>query len=201
MMPANSNIVIGATQQFTATGTYSDGSTQNITSQAAWTSSNTGVATINAAGLATGISTGATTISATLAGVVGSTTLTVQAAPLVITTMSLPNGVSNTVYTTTLAASGGIIPYNWSMISGTLPSGLTLNPSSGVISGKPTAAGTFSFTVQVSDAGSQTATKTLNITIISTPTAITIWPSSTVPGVIDDGPDNAVELGVKFSRT
>ena len=166
--PANSNIVIGATQQFTATGTYSDGSTQNITSQATWTSSNTGVATINAGGLATGVSAGTTTISAALAGVVGSTTLTVQAAPLVITTTSLPNGVSNTVYTATLAATGGTTPYTWSIISGTLPSGLTLNSGSGVISGTPTVSGTFSFTAQVSDAGSHTATKTLSITIIST---------------------------------
>ena len=196
--PTNSNIVIGATQQFTATGTYSDGSTQNITSQAAWTSSNTGVATINAAGLATGISTGATTISATLAGVVGSTTLTVQAAPLVITTMSLPNGVSNTVYTTTLAASGGIIPYNWSIINGTLPAGLTLNSGSGVISGTSTVSGTFNFTVQVSDAGSHTASKTLSMTITSILAVVTLWPDTTVPGRVDDGPDKAVELGVKF---
>ena len=48
--PANPSILTGASQQFTATGTYSDGSTQNITSQATWTSSNTGVATINAEG-------------------------------------------------------------------------------------------------------------------------------------------------------
>ena len=198
LTPANSNIGIGATQQFTAMGTYSDGSTQNITSQAMWTSSNTAVATINAAGLATGVSTGTTTISATLAGVIGATTLTVQAAPLVITTTSLPNGVSNTVYTATLTASGGALPYTWTIIGGALPPGLTLNPGTGVISGTPTTSGTFSFTVQVSDSGSHTATKTLSITILSTPTVITLWPDTTVPGRVDEGPDSAVELGVKF---
>ena len=196
--PANFNIMIGATQQFTATGTYSDGSTQNLTSQATWASSSPGVATINTSGLATGVSTGTTTISATLLGVVGSTTLTVQAVPLAITTTSLSTGVSNTVYTATLAASGGIMPYTWSMISGTLPPGLTLNSSSGVISGTPTMTGIFNFTVQVSDAGSQTASKALSISILSMPTVVTIWPSNTVPGVVDDGPDSAVELGVKF---
>ena len=196
--PTNSNIVIGATQQFTATGTYSDRSTQNLTSQATWTSSNPGVATINTSGLATGVSTGATTISATLAGVIGTTTLTVQAAPLVITTTLLPDGISNTVYTATLTADGGTTPYTWSIISGTLPVGLTLNSGSGVISGTPTVAGTSSFTVQVSDVGSHIASKTLSISMIATPTVITIWPSTAVPGVVDEGPDNAVELGVKF---
>ena len=196
--PANSNILIGATQQFTAMGTYSDGSTQNITSQATWTSSNTGVATINPTGLAMGISTGTTIISAALAGMVGSATLTVQAVPLVITTTSLPNGVSNTIYTTTLVASGGTMPYTWSVINGTLPAGLTLNSGSGIISGTPTVPGTFSFAVQVRDAGGRTASKTLGITIMSMPIGITIWPSTAAPGLVDIGPDSAAELGVKF---
>ena len=50
--PANPTIQTGATQQFTATGTYSDNTTQNITSQVTW-ASNTSAATINSAGLAT----------------------------------------------------------------------------------------------------------------------------------------------------
>jgi Domain of unknown function (DUF4082)/Bacterial Ig-like domain (group 2) len=79
--PASSTNLVGATQQFTATGTYSDGSKQNLTSQAAWTSSNTAVATINASGLATAVSAGSTTISAALAGVTNSATLTVTAPP------------------------------------------------------------------------------------------------------------------------
>ena len=90
--PANPTILSGISQQFTAIGNYSDGSAQNLTSQATWTSSNTGMATINAAGQATGGSAGATTISATLAGVTGSTVLTVQSASLAIGTTSMPNG-------------------------------------------------------------------------------------------------------------
>ena len=79
--PANPSIVVGGTQQFAATGTYSDGSTQNITSLAMWVSSNAVVANVNTSGLATGASAGATTISATLAGVTGSALLAVQALP------------------------------------------------------------------------------------------------------------------------
>jgi len=69
------------------------------------------------------------------------------------------------VYSTTLAASGGTQPYAWTITLGTLPSGLNLNSSTGVISGTPTASGTSSFTVQVTDANSQAATQGLSITI------------------------------------
>ena len=85
--PANPTIQTSATQQFTATGTYSDSSTQNITTQVTWASSNTAVATINSAGLATaGTSTGTTAISATSGAVSGNTTLTVQSAPPITNT-------------------------------------------------------------------------------------------------------------------
>ena len=196
--PTNSTILTGGSQQFTATGTYSDGSTRDITSQATWTSSNTAVATINAAGLATGVFEGTTMISATLAGVTGSTALTVQSAPLVITTTSLSTGIVSIAYTATLMAGGGTPTYTWSIISGILPSGLMFNTNSGAISGTPRATGTFDFTVQVSDAGNHTATKTLSIAITPLPTVVTIWPSTAAPERVDDGPDSAVELGVKF---
>jgi uncharacterized protein YjdB len=67
--PAAPSITAGATQQFTATGTYSDNSTANITSSVTWTSGTTSVATINAAGLATAVSAGSSTITATLSGI------------------------------------------------------------------------------------------------------------------------------------
>jgi uncharacterized protein YjdB len=80
--PANPTISSGATQQFTATGTYSDNSTQDITNQVTWASATPAVATITSAGLATGVSTGGSSISATLDGITGSTVLTVAAAVL-----------------------------------------------------------------------------------------------------------------------
>ncbi|MGH8615798.1 MAG: DUF4082 domain-containing protein, partial [Gammaproteobacteria bacterium] len=96
--PANPTIQTSATQQFTATGTYSDSSTQNITTQVTWASSNTAVATVNSAGLATaGTTTGTTTISATLGTVSGNTTLTVQTAPPVTNTGFLAPSVNAAV--------------------------------------------------------------------------------------------------------
>jgi hypothetical protein len=100
--PANPTIAVGATQQFTATGTYSDTSTQNITNLVSWGSSSSAVATVNAAGLATGGAAGGTTISATQGSVSGSTTLTVQAVPLTIWAVTaapgtIDNGVDSAV--------------------------------------------------------------------------------------------------------
>jgi len=80
--PANPSIVKGATQQFTATGTFSDTSTQNITSSVTWVSATTGVATITSAGLAKGVGAGSSKIQATSGAVTGSTTLSVTAATL-----------------------------------------------------------------------------------------------------------------------
>jgi hypothetical protein len=81
--PGNPSIASGATAQFTATGTYSDGSTQNITSSVTWSASNASVASVSNAsgskGLATGIGGGSTNVSATLSGISGSTSLTVVA--------------------------------------------------------------------------------------------------------------------------
>jgi hypothetical protein len=198
--PTNSTITTGGSQQFTATGTYSNGSTQDITSQVTWSSTNTAVATVNAAGFVTGVSPGKTAISATLAGVSGSTPLTVQASPLAITTTSLPNGAVNAAYAAILGASGGTTPYRWSITSGLLPSGLGLNTNSGAITGTPNGSGIFNFTVQVSDAGSpvQSVSKPLSLTITAVPPRMTIWPSSAVPGLVDQGPDIPTELGVKF---
>lgn len=81
--PANSSVTVGETLQFTATGTYSDGSTQNLTNSATWSSSSTSDATIQSAGqatpgMATGVATGSVTITAALSGVSGTTTLSVE---------------------------------------------------------------------------------------------------------------------------
>ena len=80
--PANPSIAKGLTQQFTATGTFSDNSTADLTNQVTWASGMSSVATINSTGLATGVAPGMSAISAMLGGVTGSTTLTVTAAVL-----------------------------------------------------------------------------------------------------------------------
>jgi hypothetical protein len=81
-------MAIGTTKQFTATGTFSDASTQDITSTVVWTSSNPVAATINAQGLATSSVNGSTTIAAGLGAITGSTTLTVTTVHLVSITVS-----------------------------------------------------------------------------------------------------------------
>jgi hypothetical protein len=79
--------------------------------------------------------------------------------PVQITTTSLPNGPVNSSYSFMMVASGGTTPYRWSITSGSLPAGLTMS-ASGQISGTPSAAGTFSFTIQVADSSSPTETAT-----------------------------------------
>jgi hypothetical protein len=78
--PTNPAIAIGTKQAFTATGNFSDGSTQDVTAQATWSSSATNVASIDASGIATGGTAGSTTIAATLSGISGTTSLTVSSA-------------------------------------------------------------------------------------------------------------------------
>jgi len=79
----------------------------------------------------------------------------------------LPNGRVGTLYTATVSASGGTGTLSWGVIGGSLPTGLTLNPSTGQISGTPTTAGTSTVTLRVQDSGSpqQAAQKDLTLTI------------------------------------
>jgi hypothetical protein len=85
--PTNANIALGKTQQFTATGTFSDASTQDITATVAWHSSSPGAAAISnttgSMGLATSVAVGTTTITASYSGVTSdSSTLTITPAEL-----------------------------------------------------------------------------------------------------------------------
>ena len=75
--PVGNSIVTGTGQQFTATGVFTDGTSENLTSSVVWSSSNTSVATINSSGAATGVSAGNANITASSGGIVGSTGLTV----------------------------------------------------------------------------------------------------------------------------
>src|SRR5881227_2202945 len=91
VIPANSSMAVGTTKQFTATGTYSDTSAQDITSSVLWSSSSAATATINNQGAATSVATGTTTITAALGSVSGSTQLTVSIAHLTLITISPAN--------------------------------------------------------------------------------------------------------------
>jgi len=93
---------------------------------------------------------------------------------LAIKTTSLPNGTFENAYSQTLIASGGKPPYTWSTILGALPPGLSLDATSGVISGTATALGTTPLTVQVQDANGATTTRQLSITIPKLVATITL---------------------------
>ena len=103
-------------------------------------------------------------------------------AALAITTASpLPagtNGTNGTNYSQAFAATGGTAPYSWSVASGALPGGLSLS-GAGLLSGTPTNAGTFNFTVQVTDAASARATNSFSLTINAAPGGDGPWENFT----------------------
>ena len=92
---------------------------------------------------------------------------------LSVTTSVLAESNVGSSYSQTLTAGGGKTPYNWSITLGTLPAGLSLNATTGVISGTSTTAGTSNFTVQVMDDNSATDARALSITIYNTLTVTT----------------------------
>ncbi|HEY4901826.1 MAG TPA: putative Ig domain-containing protein [Terriglobales bacterium] len=96
---------------------------------------------------------------------IASESITVNS-PLAVSTTSLTAGSINVPYSASLAATGGVPPYTWTVTSGSLPAGLTLS-TSGFISGTPTSQQTSTFTVQASDSQTppSTATATLSLTI------------------------------------
>ncbi|MBI2681065.1 MAG: putative Ig domain-containing protein [Candidatus Solibacter usitatus] len=109
--------------------------------------------------------------------------ITIGTGPPVIVTAALPDGTVSVPYSQTLNASGGVAPYGWSVDAGSLPSGLTLDPVSGKISGTPTATGTSTFTVRVSDAREDTSSKVLQLKVGAPPI-----PASDLPGIPDTLP-------------
>jgi uncharacterized protein YhjY with autotransporter beta-barrel domain len=126
-------------------------------------------------------STGTSSFTIGVSDVAGSTgakayTLTVAAPPLTISPATLPNGAQGTAYSETVTASGGTGPYTYSLASGTLPAGLGLNASTGVIAGTPTGSGASSFTIGVADSAGGAGTKAYTLTV--TTTGLTIGPGS-----------------------
>jgi 6-phosphogluconolactonase (cycloisomerase 2 family) len=105
--PNNPSVAKGLSQQFTATGVYTDHSTQDLTSTATWSSTATAVATINAGGLAQTLTQGSTTINALSSAVNGSTSLTVGPPALV----SIVIGGGSTVHLPHPTAFGALGTY------------------------------------------------------------------------------------------
>ena len=73
-------------------------------------------------------------------------------------------------YSTALAATGGVAPYHWSLVSGSLPSGIQLQSSSGILNGTAVLAGSYPLSIQVTDVSGNHASSALNLTVSSIPT-------------------------------
>ena len=101
-----------------------------------------------------------------------------------ITTEALATGTTNVMYSASFAAQGGVQPYRWSITSGKLPAGIALAPSTGAITGIPTAAGTASLTVKVTDssASAQSSSESFTLTIDEPETPLAISTTSLPAG-------------------
>ncbi len=188
-------IVVTAPQLLIATASISNGVTGKAYSQQLNASG--GIApyvwTITSGSLPAGLTLSAAGLISGAPTVTGSFTITVQvtdteATPqtatkslsftvysaLNITTTTLPGGSLKNAYSQSLAATGGTPSYTWSVASGTLPAGLTLS-TAGVLSGTPTTAASYTFSVQVADNSSpqQVATQQYTVQIVTSTLAIT----------------------------
>ena len=108
----------------------------------------------------------------------GNLSLTVGVDSLVITTETvLPQAETGTPYSVKLTADGGIAPYIWALVSGSLPAGLKLRPN-GTISGTPSAAaGSYGFSVQVSDSETSPVTTTQGFSLVIPPPITYVEPT------------------------
>ena len=147
--PTSGLVAPGATTQFTASGTLGNNQTQDVTGQVNWSSSNAGIATINQAGLATGVALGSTTITATAnsGGV----------------TVSAPLLVSNTTSFTVAPASATVVPGGTQQLTATDQSGTNIT-SSVTWSSSDTTQATVSTTGLVTVLSTATESGTVTIT-------------------------------------
>ncbi len=119
----------------------------------------------------------------------GAYTLTIGAPSVTLSPASLPASTVATAYSQTVSASGGTAPYTYTLTSGSLPTGLTLNTTTGAITGTPMAGGTFNFTITATDANTFTASRSYSITAAA-PT-VTVAPV-TLP---------AAQMGTAYNQT
>ena len=108
---------------------------------------------------------------------------------LTVNPSSLPAGTQGTAYNQTVSASGGTGPYTFSVASGSLPAGLTLNTSTGAITGTPTGSGTSNFTIAAADSVGNVGSRAYSVPIGTN--SLTLSPSSLPAGV----------LGVSYNQT
>jgi hypothetical protein len=219
--PTNPSIAIGGQQQFTATGTYSDGSHQDLTNSATWTSSVPSVATISSTGLATGVAAGTTTIQATTGSIYGTTTLTVTAtgnftisASPTSLTIAQGNAGTSTITTTvsggfssaiSLSATGAPTGTTVSFNPSTIPAPGAGSSTMTITVGTSTPVGTYPITVTGNGGGTQhsttvtlTVTAVPNFTISASPTSLSVMQgnlgTSTITTAVSGGFSSSISL-------
>lgn len=111
--------------------------------------------------------------------------MSIAAANLTVTPATLPGGAVGTPYSQTIGASGGIAPYSYAIAAGALPPGFSLDAGTGVLSGSTSAAGSYSFDVQVSDSGGGTpSTATVSYALVIDAPTIVLAPATLADGTV-----------------
>ena len=134
----NDSSLQGVTWSLSGTGSLSGQGTASVTYVAPTTAQTVQTATLTATSIADPTKHASAQITVNL--------------PPQILTNSLPGGTRGSAYNTSLSESGGTPPFTWSVFAGATPDGLSLNPSTGAVSGTPTAAGTWNFEAELTDA-------------------------------------------------
>ena len=116
-------------------------------------------------------------------------TVNIAPVPLTVNPPALPNGTLGLAYSQTITTSGGVAPFTYAVLSGALPTGLSLNAGSGAITGTPTAAGNYNFTIQSTDSTPNTGTRNYSVTIGTN--SLTVNPASLPNG----------SQGIAYSQT
>jgi streptogramin lyase len=189
---ASGNPVGGVSVTYTAPGSGASGTFPGNVATATAMTNSSGVAvsptfTANA-------TTGNYIVAGTVSGVSSAANFTLtNVAGLTITTpATLPAGTAGLQYSVILSTVAGTPPYTWSLSHGTLPTGLTLNATTGQITGMPTASGTYPFTVTVKDSSTppQTASQAFSL-LINVPGPTITTPTPLTPGI----------AGIQYSQT
>ncbi len=203
--------MVNGTQQFTATGTYSDSSHQDITGTATWSSSDTTLATVNAAGVATGVAAGNVNIQATSGGINGSTTLTVNPILVSLTVTAADSTIdinTTTQFTATGNFSDGSAQDYTQLVSWSAPGSIASIDNTGLATGLAIGSVTVS-----ANAGSISGSASLQVTAptllsilispVSASVPLGISQTFTATGVFSNGDsqDLAAACGVHPIRT
>jgi trimeric autotransporter adhesin len=166
--PETPSVAVGATQQMVATGTYSDGSTSNISSSVTWTSSDVETATVGSTGLVTGVAAGTASITAASGSISGTTTVSVTYANLksievTPTTASITSGESQQFVATATLDDGSTVAITDAVTWTSSNTSVATISSSGLATGQSLASSSgTSITATSGSITSNSATLTVN---------------------------------------